>query len=97
MTGAPKIRAMEIIDRLEPVRRGPYAGAAGYIGADGGLDLCVVIRSFVVTPGRLDLQVGGAVVADSDPEEEYGETLVKGKRALGALEAVGWAGGVTDR
>lgn len=87
MTGAPKIRAMEIIEGLEPVRRGPYAGAAGYLSAAGDLDLSVVIRSFLLSGDRADLQVGGAVVADSDPSEEWEESALKAERALGALEA----------
>ncbi len=85
MTGAPKVRVMEIIEEIEPVRRGPYAGAAGYLSADGGADLSVVIRSFVLSKGCVDLQVGGAVVADSDPETEYEETRVKAERAMCAL------------
>jgi para-aminobenzoate synthetase component 1 len=87
MTGAPKISAMEVIERLEPVRRGPYAGAAGYIAASGDLDLSVVIRSFLISPMGVDLQVGGAVVADSDPAGEFDESLAKGERALSALSA----------
>ena len=90
MTGAPKIRAMEIIDELEPVRRGPYAGAFGWIGSDGTCDLAVVIRSAVVTGGRAYLHVGGAIVADSVVEDEYQESLIKARTvraALGATEA----------
>ncbi len=87
MTGAPKIRAMEVIERIEPVRRGPYAGAAGYIAASGDLDLSVVIRTFLISPQGVDLQVGGAVVADSDPAGEFDESLAKGERALSALSA----------
>jgi para-aminobenzoate synthetase component 1 len=90
MTGAPKIRAMEIIEEIEPVRRGPYAGAAGYISASGDLDLSVIIRSFLISEGRADLQVGGAVVADSEPEAEFEESVLKAERALEALKlAVG--------
>ncbi len=89
MTGAPKIRAMEIIEEIEPVRRGPYAGASGYLSAAGDADLSVVIRSFLLSEDYVDLQVGGAVVAESDPEEEYEETRVKADRALRALDAAG--------
>jgi anthranilate/para-aminobenzoate synthase component I len=86
MTGAPKIAAMKVIESLEPVRRGPYAGAAGYLSATGDADLSVVIRSFVISPGRVDLQLGGAVVADSSPAAEYQETVIKGDRALAGLK-----------
>jgi para-aminobenzoate synthetase component I len=87
MTGAPKVRAMQLIEQLEPVRRGPYAGAFGWLSPDGSCDLAVVIRTAVVTRGRAYLHVGGAIVADSDPAEEYEESLVKARtvaRALGA-------------
>jgi anthranilate/para-aminobenzoate synthase component I len=86
MTGAPKIRAMEVIESLEPVRRGPYAGAAGYLSASGDADLSVVIRSFMVSEGEADLQVGGAVVAESDPAGEFDESALKAERALKALD-----------
>jgi para-aminobenzoate synthetase component 1 len=85
MTGAPKIRAMEVIELLEPVRRGPYAGAAGYLSASGDADLSVVIRSFMVSEELADLQVGGAVVAESDPAGEFDESALKAERALQAL------------
>jgi len=86
VTGAPKIRAMEIIDELEPTRRGVYTGAFGYIAPDGSMNLAVAIRSLHYDSGRYGFQVGGAIVADSDPEAEYEETLVKASgmaRALG--------------
>ena len=67
MTGCPKVRAMQVIEQLEPVRRGPYAGAFGWIAPDGACDLAVVIRTAVVTGGRAYLHVGGAIVADSEP------------------------------
>lgn len=86
MTGAPKIRAMEIIDEMEPVARGPYAGALGYISATGDCDLNIVIRTILTRGGRAYLHVGGAVVADSDPEAEWMETLDK---AQGLLQALG--------
>jgi anthranilate synthase component 1 len=76
-SGAPKIRAMEIIDELEPVRRGPYAGAFGYLSVAGGMDMALTLRTVVVVDGRLHLQAGGGVVADSDPEFEYQESLNK--------------------
>ena len=85
MTGAPKIAAMKAIEALEPVRRGPYAGAAGYLSATGDADLSVIIRSFIVSTGHVDLQLGGAVVADSSPYAEYQETVLKGERALAGL------------
>lgn len=76
-SGAPKIRAMEIIDELEPVRRGPYAGAFGYLSATGAMDMALTLRTVVVAGGRVHLQAGGGVVADSDPELEYQESLNK--------------------
>ncbi len=87
MTGCPKVRAMDVIEHLEPVRRGPYAGAFGWISPDGACDLAVVIRTAVVTDGRAYLHVGGAIVADSEPRSEYDESLLKARtvaRALGA-------------
>ena len=86
VTGCPKIRAMEIIEELEPVRRGIYCGAIGYLGFDGAMDTSIVIRTLVLTRDRLYLQVGGAVVADSDPAAEYDETLVKAQAARRVLE-----------
>jgi para-aminobenzoate synthetase component 1 len=84
VTGAPKIRALEIIEELEPVRRGPYCGAIGCFGPGQELELSVAIRTFVAARGRLHLHVGGAVVADSDPHAEWRETLHKGARLLEA-------------
>ena len=89
VTGAPKIRALEIIEELEPVRRGPYCGAIGCFAPGGHIDLSVAIRTFVAARGRLHLHVGGAVVADSDPALEWRETMHKGARLLEA------AGGAT--
>lgn len=86
VTGCPKIRAMEIIEELEPARRGIYCGAIGYLGFDGAMDTSIVIRTLVLTRDRLYLQVGGAVVADSDPQAEYEETLVKAQAARRVLE-----------
>ncbi len=85
MTGAPKVRAMEIIDALEPVRRGPYAGALGYFDAGGGMDLSVVIRTALVYQGRVMVQVGGGVVADSRPALELEETHAKGRLLMEVL------------
>ncbi len=86
MTGAPKIEAMKIIDSIEPVKRGVYAGAIGYFDHSGALDLSIVIRTIVCTDGRAYCGVGGAVVHDSDPAAEYEETLHKARALLAALE-----------
>lgn len=86
VTGAPKLRSMEIIEELEPVRRGVYCGAIGYISFGGDMGTSIAIRTLVLTGGRVYLQVGGGIVADSDPFAEYQETLQKGvglRRALG--------------
>ena len=84
ITGAPKRRAMQIIDELEPAARGPYTGATGWLGAAGDLDLAIAIRTATVRAGRLSLSVGGGIVADSTPEGELAETDVKA-RAFAAL------------
>lgn len=86
VTGAPKVRAMAIIEELEGVRRGPYTGAAGFLGFDGSLHLNMLIRTLVVHGSRADLHVGGGIVADSDPQAEYEETEAK---AAGLLAAFG--------
>jgi anthranilate synthase component 1 len=86
VTGAPKVRAMEIIEELEPSRRGPYAGAVGYLGFSGNLDFCITIRSFTVHHGQAYLQVGAGIVADSDPAREYQETVNKAMAMMKALE-----------
>ncbi len=78
ITGAPKIRAMEIIDELEPAERGVYTGAIGYLGFGGAMDLNIAIRTMVVKDGQASFQVGGGIVADSQPALEYEETLHKG-------------------
>ncbi|HSW35333.1 MAG TPA: aminodeoxychorismate synthase component I [Candidatus Limnocylindrales bacterium] len=85
ITGAPKIRAMEIIEELEPVRRNIYTGSLGYIDFAGRADLNIVIRTFVIKGNRVYFQVGGGIVADSQPEMEYQETLHKARALLGAL------------
>ena len=77
MTGTPKIRAMEIIDRLEPFKRGVYSGSIGYLDFSGQLDLNIVIRTIFIIGNKSFFNVGGAIVADSDPEEEFQETLDK--------------------
>jgi para-aminobenzoate synthetase component 1 len=85
ITGAPKIRAMELIEELETVRRGVYCGAIGYLSATGAMDASVAIRTLVLDGQRLLLSVGGGIVADSDPEAEYEESLVKARAALRAV------------
>jgi len=85
ITGAPKIRAMEIIEELEPYRRGPYCGAIGYVGGDGTIELNVAIRTMIVRGGQVHVPVGGGIVADSDPAAEYEETLVKARAMFQAL------------
>jgi para-aminobenzoate synthetase component 1 len=87
VTGAPKIRAMEIIEELEPTRRGIYTGALGYLSFDGDLDLSMVIRSFVVRGDNAFFHVGGGIVADSEPLAEYEETMVKARALLESLGA----------
>ena len=88
ITGAPKRRAMQIIDELEPAARGPYTGATGWLGAAGDLDLAIAIRTALVRGGRLSLSVGGGIVADSTPEGELAETEIKA-RAFAALCGAG--------
>jgi anthranilate synthase component 1 len=88
LSGAPKVRAMEIIEELEPVGRGPYGGAVGYLGWDGGLDLCICIRSMLALEDRLYVQAGAGIVYDSDPETERRETLHKAQALFTALDEV---------
>jgi len=85
MTGAPKVEAMKIIDRLEPVKRGIYSGSIGYLDFSGVLDLNIVIRTLVVKDARAYFNVGGAIVADSDPRDEYEETMAKARALIRAL------------
>jgi para-aminobenzoate synthetase component 1 len=85
ITGAPKIRAIEIIHELEPVRRGVYTGSIGYVGFDGSVNLNIAIRTAVVKDGMCRFHVGGGIVADSDPEMEYQETLDKARALLEVL------------
>jgi anthranilate synthase component I len=89
MTGAPKIRAMEIIDELEPVSRGPYAGAVGYIAAGGKrMDLAITIRTCIIADGKASVQAGAGIVADSVPEREWEETRSKAEALLSAIASV---------
>ncbi len=85
VTGAPKIRAMEIIDELEPTQRGPYAGAVGYVSYSGNLDSCITIRTIVCQGRRASVQVGAGIVADSDPKAEWLETCSKARGLVLAL------------
>jgi anthranilate synthase component 1 len=89
VTGAPKVRAMEIIDALEPTRRGIYAGAVLYLDFSGNLDSCIAIRTLVAARGRAYVQAGGGIVADSLPEREYQETVNKSRALLEALQKAG--------
>jgi anthranilate synthase component 1 len=86
VSGAPKVRAMVIIDELEPARRSFYAGAVGYFGADGNMDTCIALRTALVKDGQMYVQAGGGVVADSDPEAEYQESCNKARALLRAAE-----------
>ncbi len=86
VTGAPKVRAMEIIDELEPERRGPYAGALGYFGFTGNMDFCITIRTLFVKDGKVSVQAGAGIVADSVPQREYTETVNKAKAMMRAVD-----------
>lgn len=86
VSGAPKIRAMEIIEELEPTKRGPYAGAIGYFSFSGNMETCITIRTLVIQNNRAYLQVGAGIVADSDPEREFEETMDKARALLRAVE-----------
>ncbi|MDX1962255.1 MAG: anthranilate synthase component I [Pirellulales bacterium] len=86
VSGAPKVRAMQIIDELEPHRRGPYAGAVGYFDYTGNLDCCIALRTIVICNGQAYVQAGAGIVADSVPELEYQETLNKARGVLKAIE-----------
>jgi len=85
VSGAPKIRAMEIIDKLETTRRGLYAGGVGYFDFSGNMDMCIAIRTMFATDGRMYFQAGAGIVADSDPEREYQETINKARALVEAL------------
>ena len=86
ITGAPKLRAMEIIEELEPTRRNIYTGCIGYLGFDGDADMNIVIRTIVLKEGQAFMGVGGGITWESDPEAEYQETLDKAKALLMSLE-----------
>src|SRR5262245_32476948 len=88
ITGAPKIRAMEILEGLEPVRRGPYTGALGWLGPDGAMQTSILIRTFVADGRRLTLHVGGGITYQSDPAAEWDETVAKARGPLGAIGGV---------
>ncbi len=88
VTGAPKVRAMEIIEELEPTKRGPYAGSVGYFSYSGSMDTCITIRTLIIKDGRVYVQAGAGLVADSVPEREYAETMNK---AMGMMKAVDMA------
>ncbi|EKE43489.1 anthranilate synthase component I [Oceaniovalibus guishaninsula JLT2003] len=89
VSGAPKIRAMQIIDELEPEKRGIYSGGVGYFSAGGDMDMCIALRTAVVKDGTLHIQAGGGVVHDSDPEAEYRETVAKSRAIRRAAEDAG--------
>jgi anthranilate/para-aminobenzoate synthase component I len=86
ITGVPKVRCMEIIDELEPVARGPYTGSLGYISFTGDMDLNIIIRTIVMKDGMAYVQAGAGIVADSDPEREYYETLSKAEALIQTLK-----------
>ena len=86
VSGAPKVRAMEIIDELEPHRRGPYAGAVGYIDFTGNMDTCIALRTLVLQGRTADVQAGAGIVYDSDPAAEYEETVNKARGMIKAIE-----------
>ena len=94
LSGAPKVRAMEIIDELEPVKRGPYGGAVGYVDFSGNMDTCIALRTLILKDGVAHVQAGAGVVADSVPESEWQETLNK---ARGLMRALQLAGNLQDR
>jgi anthranilate synthase component 1 len=85
VTGAPKVRAMEIIEELEPLRRGPYAGAIGYISYSGNMDTCITIRTIIIKDNKIFIQAGAGIVADSVPENEYFETINKATAMMKAI------------
>jgi anthranilate synthase component 1 len=88
LSGAPKIRAMQIISSLEPDCRGPYGGAVGYFGYDGNLDSCITIRTAIVKDGEVQIQAGAGIVYDSIPENEYQETLNKAAALFRAVDVI---------
>jgi anthranilate synthase component 1 len=86
LSGAPKIRAMEIIDELENRRRGPFGGCVGYVDYSGNMDMCITIRTMLVSEGRITLQAGAGIVADSVPELEFKETMNKARALIEAID-----------
>ena len=86
VSGAPKVRAMEIIDDFEPTRRGPYAGAVGYFDYNNNMDTCIALRTMVVKDDKIYVQAGAGIVADSDPVSEYEETMNKARGLIKAIE-----------
>jgi len=88
ITGAPKIRSMEIIDELEPTARSVYTGAIGFIGLDGTVCLNIAIRTAIITNGSAFVQTGGGIVADSDPQAEWDETITKARALVAGIKAV---------
>src|SRR5690606_14939835 len=86
VSGAPKVRAMQIIDEIEPHRRGPYGGAVGYFDYRGNMDTCIALRTMVIKDGIVHVQAGCGVVADSDPDAEYEETVNKAKAMIKAID-----------
>ena len=86
VSGAPKIRAMEVIDEMEPQKRGPYAGAVGYIDFSGNMDMCIALRTLVLQSGKAYIQAGCGVVYDSVPSAEYEETVNKARGMIKALQ-----------
>jgi anthranilate synthase component 1 len=85
VSGAPKVRAMEVIDQLEPTRRGPYAGAIGYVDFTGNMDTCIALRTLVMKDGKAWIQAGAGIVYDSDPASEYQETVNKARVLMKAI------------
>ncbi|HCP12447.1 MAG TPA: anthranilate synthase component I, partial [Planctomycetaceae bacterium] len=85
VSGAPKVRAMEIIDEVEPQKRGPYGGAVGYFDFTGDMDTCIALRTLVMKNGRIYIQAGAGIVADSVAESEYQETMNKARAMLKAI------------
>jgi para-aminobenzoate synthetase len=86
MTGAPKIKAIQLCSKLEKVKRGVYSGAIGWFGGDGSADLSVVIRTIIIDGNKFEFQVGGAIVADSEAESEFEESITKAKAVCAALD-----------
>ena len=87
LSGAPKVRAMEIIDEFEPVKRGVYGGAMGYLSWNGNMDMAIAIRTAVIKDGMLHVQAGAGIVADSEPEKEWEETMNKGRALIAAVNS----------